>query len=160
MVDGRPAAQIGPALTGDFLSVAALDRIAWPTEPATFIPDGEHIWRVWSEHGTLLVARVSDEDVLPHSGSIAGALVMFPTHGSELFLHKIMVHPACRGYGLGTALMQHALDLVDRPVLLTVDPENSAAVQLYRGFGFEIREQVAGYYRPHEDRYIMEYVPR
>lgn len=139
----------------DFLHVGALDRLAWPDEPDTFIPDGEHIWRVWCDHGTLLVARIDGPDVLPDSHDIAGALVMFPTTAGETFLHKIMVHPAGRGTGIGTALMRAALRIAKTPVLLTVDPHNSAALQLYRGLGFEARERIDGYYRPHEDRYIM-----
>jgi ribosomal protein S18 acetylase RimI-like enzyme len=40
-----------------------------------------------------------------------------------------------------------------------VDPANTAAVELYRRFGFEVRERVEGYYRPHEHRYVMAYLP-
>ena len=38
---------IESATDGDYLHVAALDRISWPTAPDLFIPDGEHIWRIW-----------------------------------------------------------------------------------------------------------------
>jgi [ribosomal protein S18]-alanine N-acetyltransferase len=143
------------AAPADFLGVAALDRIAWPAAPETFIPDGEHIWRVWCEHGTLLVARAAESGELADTGGIAGALVMFPTGGGETFLHKIMVHPGCRAKGIGTALMREALGRAETPVLLTVDPANAHAVALYRGFGFEVRETIAGFYRPHEDRHVM-----
>lgn len=139
----------------EFLFVAALDRLAWPAAPDTFIPDGEHIWRVWCDHATLLAARLNDGDPLAETGPIVGALVMFPTEGDELCLHKIMVHPDCRGAGIGSALMNRALELATRPVLLTVDPNNESAIALYRKFGFEVRERIDGYYRPHEDRYIM-----
>ncbi|MEX0587090.1 MAG: hypothetical protein WD176_10625 [Pirellulales bacterium] len=30
---------------------------------------------------------------------------------------------------------------------------------LDRQFGFEVRERVEGYYRPHEHRYVMAYSP-
>ena len=148
--------QIVPASAAEFLQVAALDRIAWPESPDTFIPDGEHIWRIWCDCAVLLVARLDDShSPLPETGRIAGALVMFPTRQGEYCLHKIMVHPQCRGDGMGTALMRQALQQADRPVLLTVDPENASAVSLYRKFGFEVRERIDGYYRPHEDRYLM-----
>jgi ribosomal protein S18 acetylase RimI-like enzyme len=139
----------------DFLGVAALDRIAWPDAPETFIPDGEHIWRVWCDWGTLLVVRAADDEPLPDTHGIAGAVVMFPTRNGETFLHKIMVHPACRGSGIGTALMNTALGNAETAVLLTVDPANEHAVALYRSFGFKVRETIVGYYRPHEDRHIM-----
>ena len=143
------------ATPADFLGVAALDRIAWPDTPETFIPDGEHIWRVWCAWGTLLVVRAAEDKPLPGTHGIAGAVVMFPTQDGETILHKIMVHSSCRGSGIGTALMHAALGRAETPVLLTVDPENEHAVALYRGFGFEVRETIAGYYRPHEDRHIM-----
>lgn len=151
--------QIEPARPDDFLNIAALDRIAWPNVADTFIPDGEHIWRVWCDYGTLLVARVSERGPLSESNDIAGALVHFPTRGGELFLHKLFVHPLCRGLGIGSALMRQALSTATAPVLLTVDPENHHAVKLYEGMGFNIRDRVQGYYRPHEDRYIMVYTP-
>lgn len=147
---------IEPARPEEFLQVAALDRIAWPDTPDTFIPDGEHIWRVWCSYGTLLVARLEESAAdLKESGQIAGALVMFPTSSDEWFLHKIMVHPECRGQGIGSALMHSALNRAPGPVLLTVDPANDPAVQLYRNFGFEIRERIEGFYRPHEHRCLM-----
>jgi phosphinothricin acetyltransferase len=143
----------------DFLGVAALDRIAWPAAPETFIPDGEHIWRVWRDHGTLLVVRAAEPTTLPDTADIAGGLVMFPTAGGETFLHKIMVHPLCRGQGIGTALMNEALGRAQTSVLLTVDPSNEHAVSLYRSFGFDVRETVVGFYRPHENRHIMVFNP-
>jgi [ribosomal protein S18]-alanine N-acetyltransferase len=147
---------ITPANPGDFLRVAALDRRVWPHTPDTFIPDGEHVWRIWCDFATLLVARLDDETTtLQDTGDIAGALVMFPTKQRELCLHKIMVHPYCRGMRIGSALMERALEIADAPVLLTVDPNNTSAVALYRKFGFEVRDRIDGYYRPHEDRFIM-----
>ena len=155
---------IEPAVSQDFLQVSALDRIAWLHTGEQFIPDGEHVWRVWCEYANVLVARPprkhrpprnQDTSPPPESGDIAGALVMFPTNDGESFLHKIMVNPDIRGQGIGTALMHAALKMAKCPVLLTVDPGNDAAVQLYRNFGFEVRTHVDGYYREHEHRYLM-----
>lgn len=148
----------------DFLKVAALDRIAWSHVPDAWIPDGEHVWRVWSDHALLLVARAVPplaEETLTGGGSleILGAAVMFPTRDGEEFLHKIMVHPAVRGQGIGTRLMQDILRRATRPVLLTVDPENTAAVRVYEKLGFRTREHIPGYYRDHEHRDLMVYTP-
>ena len=151
--------EISTAQTDEFLDVAALDRIAWPDMNDTFIPDGEHIWRVGCDHATLLVAKVTEREPFSETHEVAGALVMFPSHNGELFLHKIMVHPVCRGKGVGTALMKTALSGAKVPVLLTVDPENAPAVALYEQFGFRTRERIDGYYRPHEDRLMVEFVP-
>jgi [ribosomal protein S18]-alanine N-acetyltransferase len=140
----------------DFLEIAALDRIAWPEEPDTFIPDGEHAWRLWCEYATVMIATVADEN---HQLKLAGALLMFPTSSGETFLHKIMVHPDFRGAGIGSALMKQALQTANEVVLLTVNPENTPAVRLYESFGFQIRTRIEGYYRPHEHRLLMEFKP-
>ena len=46
---------IEPARCGDFLNIAALDRIAWLHTGEKYIADGEHVWRVWCEYATVLV---------------------------------------------------------------------------------------------------------
>jgi phosphinothricin acetyltransferase len=154
------AVRIETAKSTDYLNVAALDRLAWPIVPEVFIPDGEHIWRVWSDTATLLIARQTNgSPPLRESNDIAGALVQFPTKQGELFLHKIMVHPDCRGSGIGSKLMRAALAEASVPVTLTVDPHNTAAVKLYQSLGFTVREHIRGFYRPHEDRYLMVYRP-
>ena len=140
---------IEQAVPTDFLEIAALDRVAWVHTGETFIPDGEHAWRVWCEYATVLVFR----SVAPNP--IGGTLLMFPTVDGEEFLHKIMVHPDYRGTGIGTRLMQAGLETATAPVLLTVDPANERAVALYQNFGFSVRERIDGFYRPHEDRLIM-----
>ncbi|MCH9652374.1 MAG: GNAT family N-acetyltransferase [Planctomycetes bacterium] len=140
----------------DFLEIAALDRLAWPEEPDTFIPDGEHAWRLWSEYATILIAESSDEN---QQSRLAGALLMFPTNTNETILHKIMVHPDFRGQGIGSALMKQALQSATEVVLLTVNPDNTPAVRLYESFGFQIRTRIEGYYRPHEHRLLMEFWP-
>ena len=140
---------IEQAVPADFIEVAALDRVAWIHTGESFIPDGEHAWRVWCEYATILVCRSTAP--IP----IAGVLLMFPTDDGDQFLHKIMVHPDLRGRGIGSDLMRAGLARAKAPVLLTVDPENAAAVKLYENFGFTIGHRVDGYYRPHEHRYVM-----
>ena len=55
--------------------------------------------------------------------------------------------------------MRAALERAGAAVLLAVDPANNAAGQLYRHFGFVVREHVEGYYRPHEHRNVMVFTP-
>ncbi len=142
----------------DFLGIAALDRLVWTGEHDRFIPDGEHVWRVWCEYARVWVAETA---MLPPGawGAIAGAALLFPTKDHELFLHKILVHPACAGYGIGTRLLCEALTGADATVLLTVNPANTHALALYRKYGFTTRAEIAGYYRPEEDRLLLEWRP-
>jgi len=55
--------------------------------------------------------------------------------------------------------MKQALQQAAKVVLLTVNPENTPAVKLYESFGFQVREKIEGYYRPHEHRLLMEFKP-
>ncbi|MHB9108263.1 MAG: GNAT family N-acetyltransferase [Armatimonadota bacterium] len=142
------------AVPRDFLGIAALDRVVWTGAHDQFIPDGEHVWRVWCEYARVLVAESGALPAGPWS-PIAGAALTFPTVDGELFLHKIFVHSACAGLGIGTALLQAMLEEAGAPVLLTVNPANERALALYRKLGFAVRAEVQGYYRAEEDRLVM-----
>ena len=135
----------------DFLSVAALDRQAWSeNREATFIPDGEHAWRLWTEHAIVYVYEPGSE--------VLGASLAFPTVSGIYCLHKIFVDRTCRGDGVGTLLMTETLGEIDRlgvVCFLTVDPDNAAAIRLYESFGFVDRNFVKGYYRAAEDRFVL-----
>jgi ribosomal protein S18 acetylase RimI-like enzyme len=61
--------------------------------------------------------------------------------------------------GIGTALLEQALARASVPVLLTVDPANARARALYQKLGFTTRAEIAGYYRPEEDRLLLEWTP-
>jgi len=133
------------------LAVAALDRLAWSqNREATFIPDGEHAWRLWTEHAIVFVYEPDD--------AVLGASLAFPTLSGVFCLHKIFVDASRRGAGVGTRLMKKTLreiDELDAACFLTVDPENEAAIRLYESFGFVDRAFVKGYYRDVEDRYVL-----
>jgi len=146
------------ATARDFLGIAALDRVVWTGARDRFIPDGEHVWRVWCEYARVLVAEMSALPPGPWS-PIAGAALIFPTLDGELFLHKIFVHPACAGGGVGMALLRALLAEAGASVLLTVDPANDRALALYHKLGFTVRREEKGYYRPEEDRLVMVWKP-
>lgn len=140
------------AEVSDFLAIAALDREAWgQNRNATYIPDGEHVWRIWVEHALVFCAVADD-------ARIAGAILAFPGLDDIYCLHKVFVDPALRGQGCGRALFSLLLDEIDkapRPCFLTVDPQNEAALKLYEKWGFSERKMVKGYYRDAEDRFVL-----
>ncbi|MBK36539.1 MAG: hypothetical protein CME26_13555 [Gemmatimonadetes bacterium] len=144
-------ANIRRAGPSDFIEVARLDREAWTeSRHATFIPDGEHAWRLWVEHAIVFVV---EEDA-----DLVGAALAFPTQAASYCLHKIFVERSRRGQGLGGDLMGAALRELESlgvPCFLTVDPVNEAAISLYENWGFSERTFVKGYYRPEEDRLVM-----
>jgi ribosomal protein S18 acetylase RimI-like enzyme len=141
------------AQTSDFLGIAELDREVWSHYKQTdFNADGEHIWRVWIEHALVFCAK--DENA-----QIVGAIVAFPIISSQYFLHKIFVDLNHRGRGIATKMLGLLLAEIDRmgaKCILTVDPNNEAAIHLYKKFGFFEKEFVKGYYKHNEDRFVLK----
>lgn len=68
------------------------------------------------------------------------------------FISLVLIHPKCRGTGLGKALVAATLNIARIRAFascgLEVSQENTRAIDLYRSCGFEIRETRA-------DRYFM-----
>lgn len=143
---------IGRATSRDFLAIAALDRVAWQnTRQGDFIPDGEHVWRVWCEHALTFVCRDS-------TGVVLGVVVAFPCTNQSFCLHKAMVARSHQGQGIAARLFEVLLAELDRrqaDCFLTVSPDNSRALGLYRRYGFTEETFVSGYYRPKEDRLVL-----
>ncbi len=143
--------QIRRAVPEDFLAIAALDREAWKEgNSPEFIPDGEHVWRLWMEHAIVFCVEIETE--------IGGAILAFPCLDGRYCIHKVFVRRDLRGEGMGSRLFEVLLREIDERNLstfLTVDPENQAAIALYEKWGFTERRFVKGYYRPQEDRYVL-----
>ena len=144
--------RIERARTEDFLEIARLDREAWAqNRNSEYIPDGEHAWRLWTEHALVFCAWEND--------ALIGAVLAFPTTTDGLYcLHKVFVDHACRGKGLGSELFDVVLAECDArgvDCFLTVDPVNEGAISLYEKWGFVERKFVEGYYRKEEDRFVL-----
>ncbi len=140
------------AKSRDFLEIAKLDREAWAqNRNSEYIPDGEHVWRLWTEHALVFCAWDQHK--------LIGAVLAFPTTTEGLYcLHKVFVGHACRGKGIGSHLFDAVLAECDRlkvACFLTVDPVNEGAIRLYEKWGFTERVFVKGYYRPEEDRLVL-----
>jgi len=145
--------RITRAEPNDFLAIAELDRQAWKQNRfPDRIPDGEHVWRIWTEQALVFCARATESNI------ILGAVVAFPCLDGSFCLHKVFVCPDSRGRGIGAQLCESILEELDRrrtTVFLTVDPANRRALRLYRRWGFLPRAFVPGYYRPEEDRHVL-----
>lgn len=138
--------------SSDFLPIAALDRVAWRHNAhSEFVPDGEHVWRIWCEHA-LTFAAWSD------AGELVGGIVAFPCLDGTYCLHKVIVAESQRGQGVGAKLFEALfaeLDTKGVDCFLTVDPANENARKLYRKWGFTREKFVAGFYREQEDRFVL-----
>ncbi len=143
---------IGRAHVSDFLAIAEMDRSAWQeNRNSEFIPDGEHVWRIWVEHALVYAARDAGDEVM-------GAILAFPCISGKYCVHKVFVRKQYRGKGIGGRLFEVLLEETDRLKLdcfLTVDPGNEAALRLYARWGFTERLFVPGFYRANEDRFVL-----
>ena len=94
------------AETRDFLEIAKLDREAWAqNRNSEYIPDGEHVWRLWTEHALVFCAWEREK--------LIGAVLAFPTATDRLYcLHKVFVDHPYRGKGIGSALFDAILAAV------------------------------------------------
>ena len=77
--------------------------------------------------------------------------------GCESELINIAVDEGCRRQGIGKALFAHMKKLYGENVLwhLEVACENNGAIQLYKGFGFEITSTIANYYGDGKNAFRM-----
>ena len=84
----------------------------------------------------------------------AGAWVSF----DQAEVMHIAVEPKLRGQGIGTILFGELIKAVKKrgatSITLEVRPSNKAAIELYKGFGFQIVEREENYYED-EDAWIM-----
>lgn len=146
-----PTLRIIKTHQSDFLKIAALDRVAWLNNVhGEFIPDGEHVWRMWCEHSVMFSAKYDDK--------IVGAILAFCCEDGRYCIHKVMVDERWRGKGIGGQLFEALLNALDKKnveCFLTVDPNNDHAITLYHSWGFHKRELVEGFYRAHEHRYVL-----
>jgi GNAT superfamily N-acetyltransferase len=141
-----------PESTEFFLQIAKLDREVWGEGPgARAVPDGEHAWRLWTEHAYVAAA-------IDSTGDLAGSLVAFPTvDPRSYFVHKLFVAPRSRRSGMGRLLLAHFCTYADQQAVssaFSTDPGNNAMIELSDSFGFRTTDLVQGYYGPGKDRLI------
>ena len=83
--------KIRQAKTDEFTAIAKLDRVAWRDSfKGNFIPDGEHVWRIWVEYALTIVA-------VDNENKIIGVALAFPCNNKTYSVHKLMVDKAHRG---------------------------------------------------------------
>jgi ribosomal-protein-alanine N-acetyltransferase len=100
----------------------------------------------------LVVVRRPGDEVVGY--------VIFWLIRDDVQVNNIAVHPACRGLGLGEAMMRFAIAKVRAAgaefMTLEVRQSNAAALALYKKLGFEILGTRKGYYtKPDEDACMM-----
>lgn len=98
--------------------------------------------------------------VASEAGEIAGsAQVIRCRHEGDLYMDGFYMREQCRGRGLGAALLATVLRelaaLGFARLLVTVDPENKAALRLYSGRGFATAAALPKFYGAGSDRLLL-----
>lgn len=91
---------------------------------------------------------------------VVGFVVARRSEGAErAMILKVAMHPRHRKKGVGTRLVQAALDelakLHVREVDLHVHPSNTGAIRLYERFGFTVVGMERPHYGEDQDFYLM-----
>ena len=90
------------------------------------------------------MVRISEDDTLllaEHEDRMVGFAHIIDK-GDKIILQGIGVDPSVRGHGVGTILLEHALDSlseVDIPIFLKVKSLNPA-IELYGRYGFFLKK--------------------
>ncbi|NUT34455.1 MAG: ribosomal protein S18-alanine N-acetyltransferase [Hamadaea sp.] len=110
-------------------------------------------WNELANGHLYLVALEPDETILGYAG-----LALSPP--DEAWINNVAVRRDAQRRGVGRALVTALLDVASRSgvaqTLLEVAADNTAAQQLYLGFGFETVGVRKGYYQPsNTDAWVM-----
>lgn len=77
----------------------------------------------------------------------------------EVHITNIAISPEYRGLGLGKGILEYSIaqyvKMYIKGITLEVNVNNSVAIGLYEGLGFEIVGKRPRYYKNNEDAYIM-----
>jgi len=151
--------RLEPADYTDVYKIFCGPRAVWGTLQVPF-PSLE-VWRhrlAEPPEGSYFLAAVAGDEVVGHLG-----LETFPRHPRRRHAARLgmTVRDDWQGQGVGTALMQAAVDMADKwlnvsRLELEVYTDNEPAVRLYKKFGFVIEATLVAYaYR--DGQYIDTY---
>jgi ribosomal-protein-alanine N-acetyltransferase len=91
---------------------------------------------------------------------IAYALAATSKESQTAWLLSVGVRADWRSRGIGRRITQHAVDSLKesgvKKILLSVEPDNVTAINLYKTLSFSALRTATDYFGPTEDRLIME----
>ncbi len=150
---GTPdAPSVRRAVRADLIEVHRIEQASFP-QPWPFSALESYL----GEPG-FLVAETDTDDPPAVAGYVIADTV--PNHGTPLgHIKDLAVRPAYRRQGVASALLRHAMAVIDETgagsVKLEVRADNDGARRLYRRFGFEHRKTIPNYYSNGEDALVM-----
>ena len=139
--ESGPPIKVEVVLTADPELINAIARLVPQLSSSSAIPTAYELETiVESPATTLFVARDAGEQIV---GSLTLAVFRVPT-GVRAWIEDVVVEGSARSGGIGTALVNAAVDTARkaeaRTVELTSRPDRVEANRLYQRLGFERRE--------------------
>ena len=108
------------------------------------------------------VAKEAQGDDVAEDENLLGYLLKVPSSraNNDHWILSLAVSSLARRRGIGRQLIAQCMNSISagQRLLLTVDPDNSAALQLYLSLGFVVISEEADYFAKHETRLTMAYV--
>lgn len=121
----------------------ALATLVPQLDSAAVPPTREHLERIVRTPGCALLVARDDSPARIILGTLTLAWYPIPT-GTRAWIEDVVVDPATRGGGIGSALLRAALERARREgagkVDLTSRPEREDANRLYQRLGFQLRD--------------------
>lgn len=144
---------LSPAQASDIPQLAQLEAQDYLEEgyPSTFF------WQALAQWPSLFLVAKDQSD---GTTNVLGYALAAPAEQhNQAWIMSLLIAPAGRGQGLGRKLMQQLLSALAyqgyEEAILTVAPDNSAAVRLYQSLGFETIALKKDYLGPAQDRFLM-----
>ena len=146
---GHANINIRKAVKGDLKTLVRLEQICFDKE------------RFSSRQINYLITRSSGSFlVLTENGQLAAFIVLL-TRKTALGarIYSLAVSPGFRGKNYGVTLLEKAVELAlkagKKLLSLEVSEKNTAAIQLYRKFGFQVTGKRKAYYKDGSDALLM-----
>ena len=150
MVNIKPISdiQIERMQREDLQQVMAIEKEAFPD------PWHESFFkrqlRKRKEHSHLYVAKLHDKVI---------GFIVFYIFSGEGHIHNIAVDTAYRRRGIGKYLLEFALEIIEKngvdEVFLEVSVRNTAALELYKKYQFQVFGVRKRYYSNGDDAYVL-----
>lgn len=141
----------------------------WAMLEAAIASGREFTWRPGSQRGEVLadwVGKGKHTYVAEFDGDVVGAYVLKPNQpglGSHIANGAYVVDPRQRRRGLGRAMgedsIRRARDIGFRAMQCNlIAADNTAAIELWKGLGFEIAGTLPGAFETPDGEYLDAYV--
>ncbi|MGO8672652.1 MAG: N-acetyltransferase family protein [Capsulimonadaceae bacterium] len=146
-----PDVRIDRATEEDLPALSALARTIWHQHYPGIISTEQIDYMLARGYSVDVMRREIEEDgiayaVLRVDGEMLGYAAFGPEPGGVTKLHKIYLHAAARGTGLGRRLLEHAVCSAawagSSAIVLNVNKYNRDAIAFYARNGFVTREAV------------------